>query len=216
MNATIRIKTRETGVRLTRMCLRVSFLAALFFLTRCELHDWWYYRELREVTTRLEAIPNVEIIHSGGNEDVTFENIYVELNVQGKGRLLLTHLSAGAFTGEQRFFVARIGTLEPQSTFYGDAAGVEESATGRPVKSVGYGGAIEIAGNDPSGCCGELRTVEDVVVHYDDLVRILKTRPRCPLFTERALSNGDVYRFCVSAVGDNSRPPERPEWVWWR
>jgi len=117
------------------------FLAALVFLTRCEFHDWWYYRELREVEARLEAIPNVEIIHSGGNEDLTFEDIYVELNVHGKGRLWLTQLSTGAFTGEQRFFVARIGNLEPQSTFYGYAPGVVESATGKPVKSVGYGGA---------------------------------------------------------------------------
>ena len=198
------------------MHLRMLFLAALVFLTRCELHDWWYYREQREVIARLEAIPNVEIIQSGGNEDVTFEDIYAELNVHGKGRLLLAQLSTGAFTGEQRFFVASIGNLEPQSTFYGYAPGVFETATGKPVKSVGYGGSIEIAGNDPSGCCGELRTVEDVVVHYDDLVDELNARPRCPRFSERVLPNGDVYRFCVSAVGDNSRPPARPEWVWWR
>ncbi len=200
---------------MNRLISVTPVLLALVLLTRCELHDWWYYRELREVNARLEAIPNVEIIHSGGNEDVTLEDIYAELNVRGKGRLLLAQLSPGAFTGEQRFFVARIGNLEPQSTFYG-YSGVIESATGKPLKSVGYGGAIEIAGNEPSGCCRQLRTVEDVITNYDRLVNELQLRPRCPLFTERALPNGDVYRFCVSAVGENSRPPERPEWVWWR
>ncbi len=197
------------------MRLRHLLLSVLLLLPGCELHDWWYYREFREVNARLRAIPNVEVLHSWGNEDVTFEDIGAELNIRGKGRLKLYQLTAGAFTGNERFFVAGVGNLEPRSTSYG-FEGVVESATGKPMKSVGYGGTIAIGGDDPSGCCVRLHTVKDVIENYDALSNELSSWRRCPEFTERVLQNGNIYRFCAGQIGIDARPPEKSEWVWWR
>ncbi len=61
----------------------------------------WYdrtcYDEFNEINERSIGDPGVRIVRSGGNHDITYEDLYADLDVTGKGRLDLYDLTLSSY-----------------------------------------------------------------------------------------------------------------------
>lgn len=194
---------------------RIAVFLLLATVVSCPAYDWWYKREFRQITEKFQRIPNVTVINAGGNEDVTFEDIFTELRIHGSGTLTLTQLTSAAFDGREPFYVSRVGNLEPRVTSYG-FQGVFETATGKPVKSVSFGSAIAIGDNELAHavCCARYQTIPQVISAWKKLETELAAWPRCPALREVVGASGTVYRYCTGSPGDLQYPEPRPEWNW--
>ena len=202
-----RFDIRNVGMR------RIAVFLLMATLTGCPAYDWWYKREFRQITDKLRQIPNVTVVNAGGNEDVTFEDIFAELRIDGHATLALTQLTSDAFDGGAPFYVSRVGNLEPRVTSFG-FQGVFETATGKPVKSVSFGSAIAAGDNElaHSVCCARYQTVPQAISAWKSLEAELADWPRCPGFREVVGASGTIYRYCTGSPGDREYPQPRPEW----
>lgn len=99
-------------------------------------------------------------------------------------------------------WLQRLGPWEFQEWSYG-FEGAFATATGEPVKSLGVRDFIDIG---PSGEYGamlpvKIRDLNDVVSHYDELVRCFSTWPDGKPWGELETREGKRTKYCVSPAG---------------
>ena len=58
------------------------------------------------------AILNIDIIQMGGNKDLTYEDIWAEINVKGKGRITVFALSRESFKKTPKIVLGKIGDYD--------------------------------------------------------------------------------------------------------
>jgi hypothetical protein len=98
----------------------------------------------------------------------------------------------------------------------------EDAASGRQVweMKVGTAGALDVGSTGvlASSLSRTFTNVREALTAQDDLVRVIATLPRCPLFADARTSDGTAYRFCgrdCAAYGEacTDLPPLPPAWV---
>ena len=71
-----------------------------------------YYTEYNDIKSQLLKTPNIDIIQMGGNKDLTYEDIWAEINVKGKGRITVFALSRESFKKTPKIVLGKIGDYD--------------------------------------------------------------------------------------------------------
>ncbi len=157
-----------------------------------------YYAEFNDIKATLEGMPDVELIRAWGNEDITFEDIGVEIEVKDKGRIMFFALTRDSFKSTSVICLHAIGPYEFE---YGGTGyvGVVKAATGEPVRSQFWGSAIDIGsgGEFAQFFPFQVKTVQDVIARYDDICEIIAEWPEAPERKHFQDEEGTDYWFCM-------------------
>lgn len=180
----------------------------LFLLAFWMYWRWGYYDELNLVKAEIQKINGVHLIAAGGNEDLKLEDIFAEIDVSNKGKLRLNNLTPNSFTKGDKMVIEQIGNLSPLVKEYG-YQGVSMIATGEQIKSPSYGTRIQLNRESEFKPLFPFKaeTVQDVILHYDDIYAIISKWPNCPDYSTRIDSKGLKYCYCVSHDGDEHKWP---------
>jgi hypothetical protein len=190
---------------------RVLPLLAALSAVHCDTIRYWEYRQ---VLAELGRIPNVRVVESGGNEDVTLEDIYATIEIQDKGKIGFFQLERSSFSQASMLLVWQVGDYFPMVVSYGEQ-GVVKTSTREPVKTIGIGRGIGLEAGSPFAALfdAEFHRVQDVVAGYDGLVSVLSTWPVCPDSAALSESHRMEYRYCVNRTQDSLVEPVYPsEW----
>jgi hypothetical protein len=155
------IKTLLISLGLLCLTAVVSLGALLYWIT-----GPGYYSELKAVRAKLERIPGAQVLELSGNHDVTLEEIWARINIEGKGEMGFFELNRDSFQQTQSL---RLRSIGPYSFRTRQLVGGRES----------YGGDIEIGPSSPIPAVRSLgiTSVQSAVVHYDQLLALVSTWP---------------------------------------
>ncbi len=158
-----------------------------------------YYAEFNEIQARLKAMPNVALIEIGGNKDLTYEDIWAKIIVEGKGPIHLYSLSRDSFRHAPHMILGAIG---PYSILVeGEGfVGAHKIETGEPVRSQFHAQAVDIskAGAFARFFPFTIDSIQDVITRYDDIVAALAQWPQAPHKEHFTDSDGTDYYYCVT------------------
>lgn len=141
-----------------------------------------YFLEFNRVKSAIAAVPGVEVLEAGGHHDTTFENIWAHVRVQNKGEIKIHNLTLSSFVDSPRLYLSRIGpyTFRVERWWYPSKL---TDRDGNPVRrlSRGLGSWLNIGVQGDFGPQGpfpgtfpfEVRNVQDVVDHFDDICAVL-------------------------------------------
>jgi hypothetical protein len=139
------------------------------------------YREFNQIQARFEEMPGVKVVDAWGNEDVTFEDIGVTVELAGKGRISFTGLTLGSFEqdGDRYLNVHQVGP----HFFANCTASVSKDGTLEPSS---YGASLDLGttGDFGSHLPFVAHRVQDVIEEYDALIGALDRWPKYPAFLE--------------------------------
>lgn len=163
---------------------------------------WVYFRELRIVTAALNSIPDVKVLSAWGNEDLTLEDIWASIEVQGSHKVLLFDLEKSSFEGGGDFCLSQIDNYAIRYTVYGDFVwGADGRRKGSSLSNcIRFGGDNEFAALFPI----TIGRVQELVGSVGKVKDILAGWPRCPDFREFDSAKAR-YRLCTTqdvAVGE--------------
>jgi hypothetical protein len=159
----------------SRMVLRAACVALT--LTGVPVWVWYafgpgYYREYNRVKDQLAAIPGVTLIGSGGNADLTFEDISAHIRVRDRGDLSVWALTEDSFSSARNLALAGIDRYSFHWTQCGYHGVFNRDR--KPVRSMAGGFTLGLRGHEiyaGKQLIGTLpvpiRTVQELVTHYD-------------------------------------------------
>ena len=160
-----------------------------------------YYTEHNDIKSQLLKTPNIDIIQMGGNKDLTYEDIWAEINVKGKGRITVFALSRESFKKTPKIVLGKIGDYDIRWEGEGDIE-VTNSETGNreSIRSKLTGNAINIGKNgDFSQFFNfEIKNIEDVITKYDQILSVVASWPTEAKKKYFRGQNGTDYKFYVS------------------
>jgi hypothetical protein len=186
--------------------------AALFGLVLggVRLCHYVYYMDLIHVRSRLANIDGITDVRVYGFDDVSYEVTLATFALEGRPDAVI----GSRWLGEPgHVWLQRLGPWEFQECSYG-FQGVINTATGKPVETLGFRDCIDIG---PSGEYAamlpvKIRDLNDVVSHYDELVRYFSTWPDGKTWRELEKRPGTRTAYCVSPAGSGpvAPPPNFP------
>lgn len=129
---------------------------------------------------------------------MTLEHITAKVQVEGKGLIVLSELGPESFktTGEMR--LKQIGHLQMEQHSFG-YMGMFVTATHEKVKSHAYADWIDIGAEGPymHEIPFRVRSVQDVINHYDDIVSVLSKWPHEPEKLTVTANDGTIHEAWV-------------------
>lgn len=175
-------------------------------------YDRIYYSEFNEINERLSAIPGVRVVRSGGNHDITYEDLYADLEVIGKGRLDLYNLTLSSYDDGSGLDLLHVGGLAPRIAGC-DYLGTWRMSDNQRVRTEYKGNAIDIgpSGHFAGDLSGGIKGVEDAVHRFDELQRLLASWPACPRSEYRKTPEG-WFRYCVQHVASEESAWDGSSW----
>ena len=188
-----------------KLCL--SFGTLVIFLGIPAAWLWYsfagpgYYAEFNDIKASFEKMQDVEVVEMGGNEDLTYEDIWAHISVRGKGKLHLYSLTRKSFRDVNHVILGTIGSHDVVVEGEG-YVGAYKMDTGEPARSQFYGSSIDIgregafAGFFPF----EIRNVHDVIARYDDITAILSRWPAEPDKKHFKDEKGTDYYYYVKEI----------------
>jgi hypothetical protein len=185
------------------------------------LSAWWvwymlagpgYYAEFNQIKAQLGQMPGVEIVKMGGNTDLTFEDIWAHLKVEGKGEIRLMSLTRDSLTNSSDLHVAQIGPYSFRKEWWGYGAVIDRE--GKPVRyqsigmtlNLGRSGEFSPQGKFFGKLRAPVRNVADVVQHYDEICGALASLQDRPHHFENA--DGSTVEYTIR-TGTTSRRRRR-------
>jgi hypothetical protein len=169
-------------------------------------YRWVYFRELRIVTAALNSTPDVKVLSAWGNEDLTLEDIWADIEVHGSHKVILFALEKSSFESGGDFCLARIDNYAIRYKAYGDFVwGADGLRKGSSLSNrICFGAENEFAPLVPV----KIDKVQDLIGSVEEIKGVLAGWPRCPGFLEFE-STKARYRLCTTqdvAVGEY--PPD--------
>ena len=202
-------------MRLPRMSTRllmwlVASIGQIFGGVR--LCHYLYYMDLIDAKSLLANIEGITDVYVYGFDDLSYEVTLVTFALEGRPDAVIGSRGLGE---SGHVWLQRIGPWEFHQYSYG-FQGMFKTATGEPVESLGFGDCIDIG---PSGEYGammpvKIRGLNDVVSHYDDLVRYFSTWPDAKNWGKLKKRPGMRTAYCASPAGSRSvtPPPNFPSY----
>jgi len=183
------------------------------FMLPAALATWChftYYDELDDIRELLAALPGVSVLESGGNEDITLEDIYATVAIKDKGTLSILGLTRSSFSSVDYLHISRVGDLEPRIAGCGQM-GVRKIASGERVPSRFWSSSVNVgpAGDVAPALSGGINSVPEAIGRYEEIEALLSTWPVCPESSLRETAER-WYRFCASPVGADLWPRSSP------
>jgi len=139
-----------------------------------------YYEDRYRVRAQLDRVRGISDIEVNGWDDITYEVSSTRFKIAGRPDTLIViqQPQDGLLGDAQHLWLEQLGPWQFQFVTYG-YHGVIETESGKPVESLSYRNSIDIG---PLGEFGamlpvEVRDVNDLVSHYDELVRYFATWP---------------------------------------
>jgi len=159
------------------------------------------YAEHNDIKAMFEGMPNVKIIRMGGNEDITYEDIWANISIKSKGEMELFALTRKSFESPAHISLGSIGAYNIIVEGEG-CVGVVKSATGEPVRSQFYGGAIDIGseGTFARFFPFQVKNVQDAIARYDDICAVLAEWPVEPAKKHFQDKNGTDYYYYIKRI----------------
>jgi hypothetical protein len=186
--------------------------AVIMLFTIAGTGAWWFfagpgrYGEFNAVKERLSSIAGVEIINAGGNEDLTFEDIYATVEING---IILTfqQLTTDSFESPDSIIISRVGSYVP--SVRGCArlqySQMRKIADGSRTPERFYGTSIDIGlqGEFGSMLSPPYKNVQDVLARANELGEHLRSWPAEA--DERYLDGSQkIYTYWVQATRDGA------------
>ncbi len=139
------------------------------------------YRELNQIRARFEEMPGVTVVDAWGNEDITFEDIGVTVELAGKGRISFTGLTLASFERDGDIYL-NVQQVGPHFFAYCTAS-VSEDGT-LELSSHGARLYLGTTGDFGSHLPFVAHRVQDVIENADALIAALDRWPKYPDFLE--------------------------------
>lgn len=189
---------------------RLSLLLFILLVALCipAVWVWWtffgpgYYAEFNDIKNAFQNMPEVEIVRAGGNEDVTFEDIWARIRIKGKGEMMIGGLTRQSFENiSPHISIREIGPYKPK--IEGKMhIGATEIATGKPVRSQFWGSGIDIGSEGAFARFFpfQIKNMQDAIARYDDICAVLAEWPVSPDKKHFQDENGNDYYYCVEQI----------------
>ena len=71
-----------------------------------------YFTEFNDIKSKFLEMPIIDIVQMGGNKDVTYEDIWAEINVKGKGKITFYGISRESFKETPKIVLGKIGDYD--------------------------------------------------------------------------------------------------------
>lgn len=166
----------------------VKYLVAVFIMlvAIAGTGAWWFfagpgrYAELKSVKERLSRFAGVKILKAGDNEDLTFEDIYATVELNG---IVITfqQLTTDAFESPDSIIVSRVGPYLPSTRGCArlQYSNVRKIADGSQTPERFYGTSIDIGRQGDYGSMLSLtyKNVQDVMDRANELGELLRSWP---------------------------------------
>jgi hypothetical protein len=164
--------------RLLIIVAAVAVLCALYVAAR-NLSKAVYYAQRRQAESVLAEIKGISDIKLHSHVDIVEEVNSSRFSVDGQPNSIIAIGGLGHYEDEGKFAVNRIGKWQFR-TFGRRYGGAYNASTGQPVESDYFGWHIQLGTASPYGDLipFEINTLQDVVDHYAELVRLFETWPR--------------------------------------
>jgi len=160
-----------------------------------------YFTEFNEIKSKFLEMPIIDIVQMGGNKDVTYEDIWAEINVKGKGKITFYGISRESFKETPKIVLGKIGDYDIRWEGEGDIE-VTNSETGNreSIRSKLTGNAINIGKNGEFAQFFnfEIKNIEDVITKYDQILSVVASWPTEAKKKYFRGQNGTDYNFYVS------------------
>lgn len=193
----------------------VVLLAANFLVFL--LYIFAYPSELLFFVSECKKIPGVQVLDAWGNVDTSLADIWVRIDVAGKGVMRFEQLTDEAFRKTGALWLNKIGPFEIH--VWGLAFRGSVGKDGVEVRSHGGRRQVNIAEDSP---IPELRSlsitnVQDAVESFDDLLAVVSNWPRHPQRMDIVLRDGTVRHLSVYYDDSEGREAHEslgsPRWV---
>lgn len=167
-------------------CWTVAALVCLVVIIASmrEVYDWHYYRPLREVEAGLAGTPGITYRTFGGDiGDFEYYVDHVVIHVGGDPSkpIILHQPNARSFEGTDHLTITQFGHLTFEWTRF-EHAGGGRSRDGDPWRARGVSAGLDIGKGGRFASVlplpREVRTVQDLVTHYDELLAAMEQWPR--------------------------------------
>jgi hypothetical protein len=197
----------------TRLLMLIGALLALV-LGGIRLIDDIYYMDLIYSTNQLAKVRGATDIHVYGFDDLTYEVTFATFTIAGRPDAMIEIQGPqGGVVGDPgHLWLRRLGPWEFHEYTYGHMGVTDLS--GKPIETLGFRDWIDIG---PKGGYGamlpvRIRDANDVVAHYDELVRFFASWPDQKRWGMMISPSGMRTAYCVSPVGTwpISPPPNFP------
>lgn len=191
-----------------RAMILVALSALVFGAAR--LYHSLYSMEYNDAVVELGKVRGIEDVHIRGFDDLTYELTRQTFSIAGRPDAVFEILAAqDGLTGKpDHLWICRMGPWQFYETSFGFMNTFD--LAGRPVKATGTSDFIDLGRAGPYNTllpC-KIEDMNDVIVHYDELVRHFATWPDGQAWGEARPGRYDRVMYCVRPVG---RPrPQAP------
>ena len=195
-------------MRLPRMCNRSLMCAVALVglvLGGVSLYHHIYYLDLitaRDTLGKVNGITDVQVF---GFDDMTYEVTLASFALKGRPDAVIETRGLGE---PGHVILKRLGPLEFHECIYG-FHNQFDTKTGEPVQGLGFGDQIDVgpAGQYAGMLPVKIRDLNDVVSHYDELVRFFSTSPGWKTWRELERWQGKRTAYRVRPIGSGSYTP---------
>lgn len=193
-----------TRMRFHRMSIRSLMLAvaALGLVLGCiRLCHYLYYMDLISTTNTLASIHGITDVHVYGFDDMAYEVTFATFALQGRPDAVIECLGVNE---PGHVWLRRLGPWEFHECNYGIQNAFD--IAGKPIEGLSVQSFVDIG---PSGKYAamlpvKIRDLNDVVSHYDELVRYFSTWPNEKTWAELKRRPGMRTAYFASPAGRGS------------
>lgn len=140
-----------------------------------------YYAEFNRLKAGIAAIPGIELVEIGGNRDLTYEDIWARVRVNGKGDIVLIALTPAALSSTANLHVSHIGPFSVRKERWGYGAVIDRE--GKQVWHQSIGFTLDVGADGDFGHAGKLAgrlqppiaNVRELIQRYDEVCAVLES-----------------------------------------
>ena len=154
--------------KIIKILILIIIDIALLILTGHAIFNYFYYKEKNTIAAELEKLPGVRVIKIWGHHDVKLEEVSALIEIENKGKLIITNLNKHDYSYPNHVYIPYIGGY----TF--------KTFGCKNTMSIGSG--ISIGKNDLLGKRIGLafKSHIDVINQYDSILNFVKSFPQYP------------------------------------
>jgi hypothetical protein len=158
-----------------------------------------YYREMTLVKRAIQDTPGLSIISIEAHEDISLEEIWATLEIEGRGTFSIYEITPSTFSNTDQFALISIGPY----TFYHEMEGyigVYQTSSGEAIRSKGYSSMADFgtASSFAKKVGLEVRDMSHFMQQYDDVLKFCETWHLKGQPIEFTDANGTEHKYSIA------------------